>query len=264
MNLTNQSFTSTEFTIVHSLEPNIRKKAFEFEDFLSDKYKAPFVIPIPDDITDYEAPRIIIESKHGYSKILVFPTKIQLITTYDQNFRNDPDKVFNYYINHSYELLNAFETILKNTRLLYCGTVINIKIDVNVDNIVDHLSEVFLKTNEISKLYDINLRFVYPYKNTYFLNFHISNIREYNRKQNASIDQSIKHSPSLSLFNKLKDGISLKLDFNNRLEYNNNANYEFSKDNINNLFQLLKKFSTDNISDILQKGKINVDSNVNN
>lgn len=261
MDFSSPGFTRTEFTIVHSLEPNIRKKAFDFEDYLGDKYKAPFVVPIPDEITDYEAPRIIIESKHGYSKIWVFPTKIQLITSYDKHFSHDPEKVFNYFFNHSMELFNAFNKILAHTRVLYCGAVIDLKVDTNYGNVVNHLSDIFLKNKDNSKLFDINLRFAYPLDDLYFLNFYISNIREFNKKKTAAIDKSLIHSPSLSLFDKLRESISLRLDFNNRLEYNNKADYELRTERINNLFKILKKYSTENITEILERGIINVGSN---
>jgi len=54
-------YVQTKFNIIIPRQPEIRRKAFEFEDILVDKYFQPEVVNIPDEL-DPQLPRLFYQS----------------------------------------------------------------------------------------------------------------------------------------------------------------------------------------------------------
>jgi hypothetical protein len=250
----------SEQTFVTSLQTDIRKKAFEFEQNLKGQYKSPFILPIPDDFIDPEVPRFILESNHGYSRIIASQTKIQLQITYDKNYWRDYDKVFSYFKGHSKTLSEVLD---KNCGedILFAGISLKLLYEMEEIDVVKNLSEKFLKTTPEKNYHDINFRFALPYKEKYYLNVHISNNREYSKDENKLVEPGREHAPNLSSLKLISQGLLCVLDFNNRLEYNNKEKYKFSFATIDSLFQILEDFTKNRLVKILNSGSVDYDNN---
>lgn len=249
----------SEQTFVTSLQTDIRKKAFEFEQNLKGQYKSPIILPIPDNFIDPEAPRFILESNHGYSRIIASQTKIQLQVTYDKNFWYDYEKVFSYYKSHSKTLS---EVIDKNCGgdILFAGISLKLLYETQENDVVKNLSDKFLKDSPEKYYRDINFRFALPYKEKYYLNVHISNNREYSKDENKLVEPGREHAPSLSSLKLISQGVLCVLDFNNRLEYNNTEKYKFSFSTIDSLFEVLEDFTKNRLVKVLNSGNVEYDN----
>jgi len=69
------------FNISFSRQPEIRRRANDFEDRLKGLYFQPHIVPVPDDL-DPEVPRMLFGSEHGFSQIIVSQISLVLNVTY--------------------------------------------------------------------------------------------------------------------------------------------------------------------------------------
>lgn len=250
----NPKYIHSECNFFYNFQKEIKRKAFDFESKLSHQYNTPIIYPIPDDLINTEIPRFILESKHGYSKIITTQTRLQLLTDYDKNYWNDFNKVYDYWFQHTKSLWETSELLL-DTKPIFAGLILKIYYPFNEQNEVNYLTKKFIKHKPINEYQDLNLRYVIPLKNTYYLNIHISNYREYS-SINEKIDNSFHNIPSLRNLTLNEEGISVVLDFNNRLQYNNKPSYNFNFNIIKNLFKFHKIFANQELFKILKKGSV--------
>ncbi|MCC7429715.1 hypothetical protein IT568_02610 [bacterium] len=222
---------------------NIRKKVFEFEEKLKDFFKVPFVIhSIPDAIYP-ELQRFESESTNGHSKLEVAPNRLIFRTSYEDNFKENTEKVQNYLI----ERLEKFEELIKGEELLYLGYVIEMGFPLKMTN-----PEInsFIKKNSRAlaindETVDFSLLYSIPIKDKYYLNVRCSKF--------VNDLQDSKEKP-ITRIEDLIYGISILLDLNTKLSFRKEVPFNniFLKEIMNLTFSTIEK----NVLENYLRGKI--------
>jgi hypothetical protein len=89
------SYIQNSFSIFFPRQEMIRRRVNEFEDTLTGRYSQPQVLPIPDEL-DPEVPRILFDSKHGFSQIVISQINMSLNVSYSSDWQSDIGRGRNY------------------------------------------------------------------------------------------------------------------------------------------------------------------------
>src|SRR5215213_5074766 len=84
-------YIQNSFSIIFPRVHDIRRRANAFEDLLRGEYGQPQIISVPDEFAP-EVPRIIFESEHRYSQIVISQVSIALNVTYSVDYQIDATK----------------------------------------------------------------------------------------------------------------------------------------------------------------------------
>lgn len=210
---------------------NIRRSANSFEDLLSDRYSHPNVLPVPDDF-EPNAPRIIFESTHGYSQIVISQLNITLNVSYSLEWQENSKQRLDYLHNRSQSLLE----ILPELKILptYCGLLTNCVLPTSLDDnqILNHIKNTTGYTTNEKNLSEISIRNTSVIDNLYFSHIEVSNYRKWNPTK-------LVNSPQRFISENVTErGIIFFGDFNDRYSFNENENYSTSQDAVNSIIDL--------------------------
>jgi len=251
----NPKFISSEASVVHEIDRSIRNKAFDFEKKLSEKYLPASVISISDEVEDPEIPRIVFQSKHGFSKIIASQGRLKLTTKYDENFWESPLKVLSY-LEERAKMITGLAKNVGKLKILYIGMSVKMLFESLENNLAEYLNDKFLRNKNSENLFILNFTFSLKYLEKFYLNIHIYNARNTELKEGRSILLNRRHVQSLSDMEQISQAIIVNLDFNNRLQYNNLSDYQFAENTVDELLELLKEYIDNKVVEILTKGII--------
>lgn len=212
-------YIQSSFNLIFPRQPEIRRKANEFEDRLRDMYFQPQIIPVPDNL-DQEIPRMIFGSEHGFSQIVVTQINLVLSVNYSPDWQEEIAKGKEY-LEERVPLLFTLLSLLGDVKPSFCGltNVARIKSDAGETDIFKHLSEVLLKEQDITNLHDINLKISEVKDDHFFSNITIQNYRTW------SLGAPEAGVPRLSRKDAIESGIEVIGDFNDRYIYNEIKEY---------------------------------------
>ena len=212
-------YIQNSFNLIFPRQPEIRRKANEFEDSLRGMYFQPQIIPVPDNL-DQEVPRMIFGSLHGFSQIVVTQINLVLSVNYSSDWQEDIARGKEY-LDERVPLLFELLSLLENVKPSFCGltTVARIRSDAGEKDIFNHLSKVLLKEQDIPNLHDINLKISEVKEDHFFSNITIQNYRTW------SLGTSEAGLPRLSSKDAIEAGIEVIGDFNDRYRYNEDKDY---------------------------------------
>jgi len=218
-------FISNSFSIVFPRQSTIRRKAVDFEDKLKGQYFQPQIISIPDEL-DPEVPRIIFGSEHGYSQILISQVSIILNVNYSPDFQADIEKgkkYLNERVSTLFDLLELFSDVHPH----FCGLATKVRLLCTGDDeaILKHVAKYFLKDEDVSGLYDLQVKRAMIESDRFFSNMTISNYRAWKMDGNP---QDILSLPANLASEK---GIEILGDFNDRHSFNESKDYHSSRQN---------------------------------
>jgi hypothetical protein len=212
-------YKTNSFNIVFPRHTTIRRKAAEFEDKLKGFYFQPQVVPVPDEL-DPEIPRIIFGSEHGYSQIIISQVSIVLNVFYSEEWQSDIAKGNNY-LDERVAVIFGLLDLLEGTLPYFCGLSSKVQIasDSSDKDIISHLARIFLKNEDISDIYDLQIKHAKVEANQFFSNITLCNYRTW---KIGDGQQDILRLPNGQAFEK---GIEIIGDFNDRYIFNENNEY---------------------------------------
>jgi hypothetical protein len=219
MKLAGPIVVSSRVTILYEPVPEVRKKVFDLESALTSDFLSPTIIPVPDDAPG-EIPRIEFQSKHGHSLIRVSQVRADLLTTYDEHFRTDVDKCFEYIITKN-QLLNKVVDILSPNIAV---TGLSITVHWPETEISQHESARTLVSKYLpsclseQKIFDFKVNRTVHLSDELYLLSTINNYRIYSSKSAIETPYPSLHNLSLTEF-----GLEMELEVNDRSAFNETA-----------------------------------------
>jgi len=217
-------YIQNSFNIFFSRQPDIRRRANDFEDKLKGFYFQPNIIPVPDDL-DPEVPRMVFGSEHGFSQIIVSQVTLVLNVTYSPDWQIDISNGRQYLLDRVPILFELFD-IIKGEKPFFCGlsTRVHLSTKAEDEGIIEHLEKLFLR-NSMNSIYDFQLKIANVLSQRFFSNLTLQNYRTWKIE---GPQQGIIRFPQ----NEASDrGVEIFGDFNDRYAFNENKDYYTSREN---------------------------------
>lgn len=220
----NPRYIQNIFNVVFPRRIHIRRLANEFEDMLKGHYIQPQIMPIPDEL-DFEVPRIVFDSVHGDSRILISQVSISLDITYSPDWQKNITKGKEYVVNHIPIIYNLIERVLK-IKPCFCGltTLVRLPSRKNDREILSLLSQLFLKTQAVSSTHEIQVKVTKISSGEFFSNIIIQN---YRTQKIDTPQQDILPAPYKDIS---EVGIQVTGDYNDRYAFNEREDYYSNKE----------------------------------
>lgn len=196
---------------------NIRRRIFEFEDVLNNKFRVPFrPVTIPDDI-EPNIPRFEAQSIHGHSKLQVSQTSITLATSFDDQFKSDSSKIQSY-LTEKYESLKG---LAETEGVEFIAYIVELGVFKDSEELNSYLKENTGALAIGQDCKDFSLLYSRVYQQNYYLNVKISKFTE---------EQLTIHPETGGLrpTGRINHGISVIIDFNSRPYFEKNQRFDSS------------------------------------
>ena len=232
----NFEVNSSQIIFAYDRNINIRKRQFEFEDLLQSNFRIPFTtIPVSDQ-QDGNIPRFESRSLNGHSKIEVTQFRTTLTSNFSSDYRNNIEKISNYLRDRS----ALIKTLISNEQNQFGALIIELVfLFDNEENVNNSLrNEVGAKLlNQTFK--DFSFAYSKVFNEIFYLNIKCSKFIG-----NITYTEDGVLIPS----NFEKVGISVIIDINTKVQYDNNQLFDFKL--INDLevkiFELIKNNQLEN------------------
>lgn len=235
---------SCSFNIFFPVELEMRKHLFEFEKSLKG-FITPFnLLPIPDGAPP-EFPRITSTSEHGHTQLNITLQNLQMITKFDENFEESPDKCFEYIDSKINPIISGISSIIGKDKMLFSGITSEVEFSGN-DNCGAKLAEKFMNLDTQMNILDINSRVTFEYEGKYYINVSIENTRTYTGIKRDNL--------SMAGLTQIGEGIQVSLDINDRLAFNKDELYRTSETDINFISQFSKSLIDDKLEKFVRNG----------
>lgn len=232
---------NNSFTVTFARQEKIRRKANYFEDAISNYYPSIQTLPIPDNV-DPAIPRIIFDSAHGYSQIVISQCSISINVNYSEEYQTNVDQIKEYLFERV-KLVFSLLNIAEVNRPYFCGLTTNVHcIEDKEDNdIIQKIIKNFNIRTTQENLNEIELKITNIIDDSYFNNTTIKNFRAWN------FDLPLTDQPRLKINNAAIRGIEVKGDLNDRYSFNEKENYVTHLDTANIILakglNLIKSFT---------------------
>ena len=235
-------YISSNLNIIFARKSNIRKNAYRIEDILEEKYDPAQILPIPD-AADASHSRIILTSKHKYSRISFSQQHVNFQVNYDENFNRNRREIEDYLKDKVTLLFDVLRDIKANTYFSGMGTAARLEfngtISGNSDNeIVEYIQQKFniLNIDEDENTQDIEYKKSKVFNNTFYSNELVRNFRQWTIQL---FDSDVVHNQFIKISNKNAQlrGIEIEVDYNDRYAYNEHTMYKSDVDAVMNIIQ---------------------------
>jgi len=220
-------YLRNSFSLTFPRQPDIRRKANDFEDALKEKlqghYSQPQVIAVPDEL-DAEVPRLIFASRHGFSQIIISQVSIVLNVTYSPDWQSDIEKGRDY-LSERVKVLYELLSVLNGIRPYFSGLTTHVRLVSNADDkqILEDLSKLWTKDCfdglELDTTHELLLKMTTVHSERFFSNMTVRNYRGWTFE---GAQTGIRPSPSAEASER---GVEIIGDFNDRYAYNEKNNY---------------------------------------
>lgn len=208
---------SSQIVFAYRRNPDVRKRIFEFEDNLKNKFKTPFrSITIPDEI-EPDIPRFEAQSIYDHSKLQVSQTRITLASGFDDEYKKDSSKVLSYLTDKSESLSGLAEV----ESMEFVAFIVDLVIYKEYKELNSFLKENTGVQAIDENCKDFSLLYSKVFKENYYLNVKISKFTE----QEFNIHPETKGPRPTG---KINHGISVILDFNSKPYFEKNQKFDKS------------------------------------
>ena len=199
----------------------IRRRVNEFEDTLTGRYSQPQVLPIPDEL-DPEVPRILFDSKHGFSQIVISQINMSLNVSYSSDWQSDIGRGRNYLTERVPTLFDLVGILDEKQRVHYSGIVTRARLASQEDDrtVISHMSRIFQLGQDETVLHDLEIRKAETLSERFFSNVSIKNYRTWQIPEDSPF-----RPPRMNDNQIIERGIEITGDFNDRYKYNQDSSY---------------------------------------
>ena len=231
--------TANSLVLAFPRKNDVRRDIIAIEDALRsgthNHYKQPALISIPDEM-DPQMPRIIFESSHGFSQVIISQTNIALNVQYSPDWQNNYQKGQEYISERAHLLFDIIGNVF-NKKAIYTGlaSIFTINTPSLEEKIIEHLYRHYQKCPNNNLTHDFEIKTTNIVDNLYFSNLQIKNFREW--PQCDTPTESIRYKRS----DAVKRGIQIIGDFNDRYGFNEIDGYETNVDTYKDIMK--KSFS---------------------
>lgn len=237
----------TNMNLVYPRISEYRKKFLGLEDVLENHFMPSTILPIPEQVQD-EVPRIIVQSKNGHSVLNIALSVASLSTNYDGEFVRDWGKCRCYLEQRCSDVYQLINGMTENNNI-FVGLITNVEIDELDDTGLEVLKKSLLhhEAKEMGEIYDVECKLTYAYKERYYINITMENLREFLVEQysngKACITQEKKHT------------ILASIDVNDRYAVNNNPDYVSGQQSFEEIMKITDHIINNKLENLVRKGE---------
>lgn len=215
-------YIQNSFSIFFPRQEMIRRKVNDFEDVLADHYSQPQVFPVPDELNP-EVPRILFDSEHGFSQIVISQINMSLNVTYSSDWQSDISKGMEYLTERVPILYRLVGSLGDERKIHYCGIVTRARAVSQQDDraIISHMSRILQLGQDETDLHDLEVKKTTTLSERFFSNVTLKNYRTWRIPED-----SIFRPPRVSDNQIIERGIEVTGDFNDRYKYNQDPSYD--------------------------------------
>lgn len=203
----------TNLNLVYPRIMEYRKKFANSEDILQQYFMPSTILPIPEQVQD-EVPRIIAQTKNGHSVLNIALSVSSFITNYNGEFVSDWNKCKEYLTQRCSDIYQIIDNMTENNNT-FVGLITNVEIDDLDGTGLEILKKSLFgeKTEKMGELYDLSCKLTYVYKNRYYINITLQNLREFSVQQYSN--------GRTCITGERKHAVSASIDINDRYAANN-------------------------------------------
>jgi len=192
------------FNIAFRSQVEIQNKTDEFEDILKNYYNK-FMSDKSKPNLRHSRKELVFASEHEFSKINISQRKIALNVNYPEDYQNDFQKGKKFILERTpllFELLN----VIGEMKLQSCSlaTQVLIPSDANINTIIYHIHNLFLKNSNSADLSEIQLKTTKVISDQFLSSVTLRNYR---------IDKSQRKTQPFSNTNAVELGIAIDGDY---------------------------------------------------
>lgn len=237
----------TNLNLVYPRITEYRKKFVFYEDILSTNFLPPTILPVPEQVQD-EVPRIIVQTKNGHSILNISLSVASLTTNYNGEFIGDWGKCREYLEKRCSDVYDIIGKMTDGNNT-FVGLVTNVEIDDIEKTGLEILKESLYgeKVAKLGNLCDLSCKFTYVYKNRYYINIILENLREFYVQQYQNGRTCIQGEK--------RHIISASIDVNDRYAANHDINYVSGKDAFDEILNITSNIIDNKLTDMIMKGE---------
>lgn len=236
----------TSISLTYRRINSLKKAYYNNEDILKEFFNEAAVLPVPDDAPD-EIPRIIIKTLHEHAQLNITPVAATLQILYNDGYENCWEKCASY-IRERMGTVFGFLNLLTNNKYDYIGIVTNILMDDVAEDGAKVLANNLLKVKDVSRIYDLNVKYTFVEDDEIFVNITLQNARLF--RDGISADTA----GSLGIKNQIAESIGAVVDINDRYGFNSSEEYHTSSKQLDILLQRMSEVIGGKLEVLLQKG----------
>lgn len=205
------------------------------------------ILPIPEQVQD-EVPRIIAQTKNGHSVLNIALSVSSFITNYNGEFVSDWNKCKEYLAQRCSDIYQIIDNMTENNNT-FVGLITNVEIDDLDGTGLEILKKSLFgeETEKMGELYDLSCKLTYVYKNRYYINITLQNLREFSVQQYSN--------GRTCITGERKHTISASIDINDRYAANNDVNYKSKKEAFDEILQITSNIIDNKLENLVRKGE---------
>ena len=237
----------TNLNLVYPRIMEYRKKFANSEDILQQYFMPSTILPIPEQVQD-EVPRIIAQTKNGHSVLNIALSVSSFITNYNGEFVSDWNKCKEYLAQRCSDIYQMIDNMTENNNT-FVGLITNVEIDDLDGTGLEILKKSLfgVETEKMGGLYDLSCKLTYVYKNRYYINITLQNLREFSVQQYSN--------GRTCITGERKHTISASIDINDRYAANNDVNYKSKKEAFDEILQITSNIIDNKLENLVRKGE---------
>ena len=237
----------TNLNLVYPRIMEYRKKFANSEDILQQYFMPSTILPIPEQVQD-EVPRIIAQTKNGHSVLNIALSVSSFITNYNGEFVSDWNKCKEYVAQRCSDIYQMIDNMTENNNT-FVGLITNVEIDDLDGTGLEILKKSLFgeETEKMGELYDLSCKLTYVYKNRYYINITLQNLREFSVQQYSN--------GRTCITGERKHTISASIDINDRYAANNDVNYKSKKEAFDEILQITSNIIDNKLENLVRKGE---------
>lgn len=238
----------TNLNLVYPRIMEYRKKFANSEDILQQYFMPSTILPIPEQVQD-EVPRIIAQTKNGHSVLNIALSVSSFITNYNGEFVSDWNKCKEYLAQRCSDIYQMIDNMTENNNT-FVGLITNVEIDDLDGTGLEILKKSLfgVETEKMGELYDLSCKLTYVYKNRYYINITLQNLREFSVQQYSN--------GRTCITGERKHTISASIDINDRYAANNDVNYKSKKEAFDEILQITSNIIDNKLENLVRKGEL--------
>lgn len=195
-----------------------------------------------------EVPRIIAQTKNGHSVLNIALSVSSFITNYNGEFVSDWNKCKEYLAQRCSDIYQIIDNMTENNNT-FVGLITNVEIDDLDGTGLEILKKSLFgeETEKMGELYDLSCKLTYVYKNRYYINITLQNLREFSVQQYSN--------GRTCITGERKHTISASIDINDRYAANNDVNYKSKKEAFDEILQITSNIIDNKLENLVRKGE---------
>ena len=214
----------SSFSVAFPRQSKIRRLANDFEDFFKNHYLQPQIIPVPDEL-DPEVPRLIFDSHHGFSQMIISQISITMTAVYSPDWQQDRARGRDYFLQRSSLVLDSLK-LLENAPAHFCGINNRLLITgyTDIQSSLDDLINIAKIERPGRNTADLEIKTTHIIDDRFFSNATLRNFLAWSLQHEI---EGVIRQPRAEA---VDFGIEVISDFNDRYAFNEKSDYQVDQE----------------------------------